>query len=541
MNEQSSPEPRSKRWKWPLGIAAIVLLSFTFALLVILSNLDFSRLKPLLIQVVKQETGRNLEIRGAMDLKLGLRPSLVMDDVLFQNAPGAATPEMMKIKRLEAKVSVFPLLHREIQITRLVLLEPDVLLERDKSGKWNFEFEKPGASPQKDTPHQAFVLPTIGFHQVQVEKGRVSYRYVERGILCRLSVDRFTANSESMESPVVVTFSGSYKEKPVELRGTVGSLLLLKEPGKGYPVNLTAKAAGAQLKVEGTIQDILNLRGLTLKADAEVQSTSLMAAFLGEILPAEFGPLQTTVAISDAGDKVYKLSDLRISSKAGDAEGNLTVNLDGLRPKFSGSVASQSLNLNPFLNGGKTRQAKADTSTRKNRVFPNDPLPLNILKSIDLHLKFNVDQVEWPYWPLTNLSMEVALDGGRLMLTPITLKVAGGDAEGRAEVHAQGSAATAKAIFKVNQMDLRPLSSEWKAEGKVDVDLDLLARGSTIAGLMAGLNGRTVVVMGQGRVDYKTLQILGGDLASGMFQLLNPSSKTANHTDITCAVSGFDI
>lgn len=74
MNEQPSRDRRPKRWKWILGIAAIVVLFFTFALLVILSNLDFNRLKPLLIQVVKQETGRNLEIRGAMDLKLGLRP-----------------------------------------------------------------------------------------------------------------------------------------------------------------------------------------------------------------------------------------------------------------------------------------------------------------------------------------------------------------------------------------------------------------------------------------------------------------------------------
>jgi len=103
------------------------------------------------------------------------------------------------------------------------------------------------------------------------------------------------------------------------LRGTVGSLLLLKEPGRGYPVDLIAKAAGAQLKVEGTIHDILNLRGLSLKASAEVQSTSQMAAFLGESLPVEFGPLQAKVAISDAGVKIYNLSDFRVTSKAGDA------------------------------------------------------------------------------------------------------------------------------------------------------------------------------------------------------------------------------
>ena len=137
--------------------------------------------------------------------------------------------------------------------------------------------------------------------------------------------------------------------------------------------------------------------------------------------------------------------------------------------------------------------------------------------------------------------MEATLEDGRLMLKPIKVRVAGGAAEGRVEMHPQGRMATAKGVFKANQMDLRMLSSDMKVEGKVDVDLDLMSRGSTIAGLMAGLNGRTVVVMGQGRVDNKTLQILGGDLASGAVQLLNPSSNDANHMDINCAVSGFDI
>jgi hypothetical protein len=541
MNEQPSPERRSKRWKWILGIAAILVLSSTFALLVILSNLDFNRLKPFLVQVVKQETGRNLEIRGAMDLKLGLRPSLVMDDVLFQNAPGRATPEMVKIKRLEAQVLLLPLLHREIQIIRFVLLEPEVLLEKDDSGKWNFEFEKPEASPQKETPPQAFALPTMGFHQVQIEKGRVSYRDGEKGILCCLSIERFTANSESMESPVVLSFSGSYKEKTIELSGTVGSLVLLKEPGKGYPVDLTAKGAGSQFKVEGTVQDILHLKGLALRADAQVQSTSQIATFLGGTLAGEFGPLQINTAISDVGDETYQLSDLRISSIAGQAAGNLTVRLGGSRPKLSGVLATQRLNLNPFFNGRKKTQAKPEKAAKKGRVFPNDPLALDILRSVDVELKLNAGRVQFRQLPLTNLSMEVTVHQGRLILGAITGKVAGGEANGRVEMHAQGSVATAKAVFKASQMDLQTLSAELKVEGKLDVDLDLLSRGSSIAGLMACLNGRTVAVMGQGRLHNKNIQILGGDLASGGYKLLNPSSQDANYADINCAVSGFDI
>jgi uncharacterized protein involved in outer membrane biogenesis len=542
MNDQPSPRPRPERWKWILGIAAILVLSTIIAALAILSSFDFKALKPLLTQVVKQETGRDLEIRGAIDFQLGLRPSLVMEDLVFQNAPWASSPEMVKIKRLEAKVKVLPLLNGDISISRLVMLEPEVFLETDKAGKGNFEFEKPQAPSQKNTASSDLALPRMAFHEVQIEKGKISYRDGGKGTLYSVAIDRFTAHSEGLESPMLLAFNGSYKGNPFELSGTVGSLLHLKGSGKGYPLDLIVKTSSAQLKVEGTIQDVLSLKGLSLKASAEVQSTSQVTAFLGGSLPVEVGPLQTTAAISDGGDKTYKLTDFRISSKVGDARGSLTLALGGERLKLHGTVASQKLDLNPFLNGGKTKHRKTETSSRINRIFSDDPLPLHLLKAVDFQLKIDAGQVQVATRALKNLSMEATLQDGRLMLKTIKVTVAGGgDAEGRVEMHPQGGVATAKAVFKVNQMDIRMLSSDMKVEGKVDVDLDLMSRGSSLAGLMAGLNGRTVVVMGQGRVDNKTLQILGGDLASGAFQLLNPSISDANHMDIHCAVSGFDI
>jgi uncharacterized protein involved in outer membrane biogenesis len=376
---------------------------------------------------------------------------------------------------------------------------------------------------------------------VRVENGKVFYQEGRSGISCCFSINRFTAHSQGSESPVVLAFSGSYKGKPLELHGTVGPLLLLKEPGKAYPVDLTVKASGAQLRVEGTIQDMLNLKGLALKASAEVQSTLKVAAFFDETLPIDMGPLQASAAIADAGDKTFKLTDLKIRSKAGDAGGSLTVSLGGSRPKLSGSLTSQHLNLKPFLYDEKAKQAAAQKAATKNRIFPNDPLPLDSLDSADLKIKVCAKQVQLPRLCLANLSTEVTVDNGCLALKKIKLNVAGGNAEGRVEAQHQGREAIMTAVFKVDQMDLRLLSAELKAEGKADVDLDLSSRGSSIADLMAGLNGRTVVVIGQGRVANKNIQTLGGDLGNGIFQYLNPSSKGANHTEIQCGVSGFDI
>jgi hypothetical protein len=542
MNEQPSPERRSNRWRWILGIAAIGVLFFVFAAIAILLTLDISRLKPLFIQVVKQETGRNLDIHGAMDFKLGLRPSLVLDDVVFQNAPDAAIPEMIKIKRLEAKILALPLLNKEIQITRLVLVEPEVLIERDSSGKWNFEFEKAAESPRKEAHPKSFSLPRLAFHEVRVEKGRMSFRDADRGILCCFSIERFSATSEGLEHPIAIAFSGSYNENPLELRGTVGSLALLKGQVKDYPVDVIANAAGVQLKVEGTIHDILSFRGLALKAVAEIQSTSQMSGFFSKSPSVELGPLQARALVSDEeGGKAYRLSDLKIMSKAGGVEGMLMVSLGGGRPKLTGSVSLQELNLNPFLNGEKSKRAATEKASAQSRVFPNAPLPLPILNSMDLKVKVDIKRLQWTHLPLENMSTEVTGDGTRLTLNPIKLKAAGGDAEGQMDVRISGKVATVKTFFKASQIDLRLLSPELRAEGKMDADLDLLTRGSSIAGLMAGLNGRTVVVLGQGRVDNKTIQVLGGELASEIFQLFNPSSKATDHTDVNCAVSGFDI
>jgi uncharacterized protein involved in outer membrane biogenesis len=541
MNEQPSPQPRGKRWKWLLGIIAVFLFSTYLTVPTILSIIDFKKLKPILTQAIKKETGRDLEIRGAIDFKLGFRPSLVVDDVSFQNAPWASRREMVKIKRLEAKIMVMPLLKGDIQIVRLVLVEPDVLLETDESGKWNFEFGRSEACPRKGASPPNGTLPRIGFRQVEVEKGRVSYRDGATGKLHSLTIDRFSARSQGFESPFVLAFNGSYKKRPLELRGTIGSLLLLKDPGQAYPVDLVLKVLSTQVKVEGRILDILNLRGLTMKVSAQVQSTSQMAALLGEPRTPEFGPLRTAFAISDAGDKTYTLTDLLISSRAGDAGGRLTVQLGGSRPKLSGAVTSQTLNLNPLFNGEKTRQAKSERTARKDRLFPNDPLPLNIFRSADVHLKYDADRVQLPHLTLTDLSMEVNVDNGSLDARPIKMKVGGGNAEAQVQIHPQGSTAKAKAVLKVTQTNLRLLAPGLGVDGRVDVELDLLSRGSTIAGLMGALNGGMLLVMRQGKVENRNIQYLAGDLANGIFQLLNPSSKTTNCTEINCCVSGFDI
>jgi len=119
--------------------------------------------------------------------------------------------------------------------------------------------------------------------------------------------------------------------------------------------------------------------------------------------------------------------------------------------------------------------------------------------------------------------------------------------DGSFHLQSQGKVASLIIVFKIKKFDIGYLTKELKSteglEGNLDADIDLSAQGSSIAGLMGGLNGKTVLVMGKGRVDKKYIDRLGGNLSSSLFHLLNPFPQEAQpaSTSINCFVSGFSI
>jgi uncharacterized protein involved in outer membrane biogenesis len=79
----------------------------------------------------------------------------VLEDVVFQTAPWGSKPEMVKINWFEVHVPLLPLIRGNIKVRRLRLTDPEFLLEINKSGKSNMEFDvsekpKPESDKEKD-------------------------------------------------------------------------------------------------------------------------------------------------------------------------------------------------------------------------------------------------------------------------------------------------------------------------------------------------------------------------------------------------------
>ena len=118
-------------------LVELLVVVAIIAVVIVISQIDVSEYKELALTKVEEATGRKASIDGELDFSISLNPAIVAEGIRFANADWGSRPDMAIIKRIEVQVALLPLLSGEIEIQRFALIEPDVLLEKNKAGKGN--------------------------------------------------------------------------------------------------------------------------------------------------------------------------------------------------------------------------------------------------------------------------------------------------------------------------------------------------------------------------------------------------------------------
>ena len=130
---------RLRSWMLPLGLVGLALLAIVNGV-VLLSVQDVGQYKEFIARKVSEKTGHELIIAGDFDLSISFSPSIVADDVTFQNAEWGSEAELLKLGHVEAQVELFPMLVGDIKVKRLILVDLDLLTETNADGIGNWEF-----------------------------------------------------------------------------------------------------------------------------------------------------------------------------------------------------------------------------------------------------------------------------------------------------------------------------------------------------------------------------------------------------------------
>tara|TARA_B100000315_G_scaffold251296_1_gene285827 strand:+ start:6354 stop:9359 length:3006 start_codon:yes stop_codon:yes gene_type:complete len=308
------------RIKTILTIFVAVILVAVVALALILKSMDFSKYRGLIAEKVTETTGRELKIDGEFKVKLSFIPSLTVNDVTFANASWGSRPEMAKIKRLEVQVDLLPLLSGEIKVKRFVLVEPDILLETDATGRGNWvlgiKSKETGDDDIVSTkPKQDVIVPLV--NEVLIKNASLTYRDGLTQKLINLSLNNFKAHSADMQSPFYLDIDGTYNNNRFEITSELGPLNRLISPTVPYPLHLEGQTVGTAIKIDGTVKTPLKGNGLdlTISAKGEELTKLIELAELSQVMGRTFpkiGPFDLAAQVSDPEGK-FTVTDIKVA------------------------------------------------------------------------------------------------------------------------------------------------------------------------------------------------------------------------------------
>jgi len=309
------------RWKWILGIFICLIIALVAAVYILLHTYDYNKLKPRLTQIVRETTGRELDLGGEIELAFGFSPVLVVTDISFANAAWGSQPQMLQIDELRAQVRLLPLLVRNVELRQIALKGVDIFLEMNPDGQGNWDFPT-GATSTRSVG--AFAPVKIDADDIRFENLELTFRDEKTGSTTRFNLADFKMAKQGADNELAVDLKANYKGQRLILSGKTGLIDELLE-SKRFPLDLSGTFADAAIKMQGAVDDVLNLEGIDLKIQTSGNNLAKFKLINDIQLPE-----------TDAFDLKGKLKGSKDALSLNDLNGNFSGSMINLT--FSGNV-----------------------------------------------------------------------------------------------------------------------------------------------------------------------------------------------------------
>ena len=539
------------RWKWILGISLAVIVALIVAAYIVIASYDFNKFKPLIADLAKSNTGRELTLGGDIELGLSLFPTLIVNDVRFQNASWGSRPQMVQFKRLEVQIALIPILRGNVHVSRLTVVNPEILIEIDKSGKSNLEFDipqKPGPEAVEEKAVED-LQDFLKFKKMHIEGGVVTFNDQQSGRAETISIDNLKFESDEFGAPLDVELKFAHNKIPFQITGNLGQLSGILNPAEQWPLNLAITAVGSTVTITGHITNILEVKGIDLKLAVEGSDIANFRQLTGESLPFG-GPFEMAGHLTAASLEDLKISNIAILLAESKISGEFAFIQKSPRPQVNAKFNSPKLDLRPFIKKDDT-DSKTETKISKSKakksdkVFSAEPFDLQALQLVDAAIDFHADQILAQRTALDNFELNVSLKNGHFIVNPFKADIGGGNLAGSLDLLAKGNHAKLAAKTTAKKIDigdmLKKLEITQDLEGMLDVNIHLKGQGDSVAALMAGLNGDIVAVLSKGQMPIEYMNLVAADITTTLLKIVNPFEKEIDRAQINCAVCDFNI
>lgn len=150
-----------------LGIIILLVVIFFISVYVIVHRVDW---RSAIQKQVKKQTGRDLVLKGK--LNLGVFPSIKIEtnNASLGNPPGFPTTPFMSIKKVDISVETWPLLTGRIKVKSFTIDGAAIHLIQNKQGQGNWNFSSGQGSKVKITAAQKATIKAKATKVIQTSK-----------------------------------------------------------------------------------------------------------------------------------------------------------------------------------------------------------------------------------------------------------------------------------------------------------------------------------------------------------------------------------
>jgi len=286
-------------------VASLMVVIFIAAFYALL-NIDLNDYKQQIEDATADATGRQLQLEGDVSIAWSLIPTLSVEKAIFSNASWGTEPEMVSLDKFEVRLALYPLLQRHIQVTKVLLHSPHILVETNKKGvgNWVFDIEAtPELEEIEQNDNEESDIQSVIVNELDITEAKIDYIDGVTGEKKQFLIEHLSIDVADLETPIDLLLKAVVDDIPVAVEGEMGGVKALMD-NANMSLDLKADAGGIGLELDGNIAQPLYGKGAVLKL--AVNSTdATLSKLSGETLPA-FGnvTIEGDVKSDEVTDKI---------------------------------------------------------------------------------------------------------------------------------------------------------------------------------------------------------------------------------------------
>lgn len=510
-------------------LAGVAILAVVLVIGVVIAATTLGRetLVPPVAARIKALTGREFTVDGTARVALAIPPRVELTDIALGNAPWASVPKMIEARRLDLTVELWPLLSGRFELSRIGLVGPRIALEANAAGRGNWQFDGTASPQSTGAAAGASGLPAaLVIGNVEVRDGVLAYRAGPKAPVTTFAVRELALRTRALSEDVDLRLAGTVGDLALDLEGRIGPLPDLIARKWPYPIDVDGTVAGQKLHL-----------ATKLRAEGSRYALEALALTVGS------NAVRGALTVDTGGVRPHVTFDLAAPALA----------LAAL-PAAATAPARPASGVAPVIPAASDRTAAgtapatpaAGDRPARNWLIPDTPVSFAPLRLADAEGKLAIDRLTLPDGRETGaLRARIALAGGKLDVTDLSVGLFGGTLAGSITVDAQDPATTGI----VTRLDGRGMSlaailaaaghPREVRGGRTDVVANLAMRGSSPRAWASSATGTLRMVASSATItNPKVDSLLAWDKLG---EAINPFRSRDASTELVCVVANLPL